>query len=144
MSDITVKCLKLSEFATIPKKATYNSAGYDLYSAYDYTVNPFDRILVRTDISLEIPECCYGRIAPRSGLALNYNIDIGGGVIDRDYRGNIGVIVINNSTCVFEIKTGDRIAQIIFERIENPSIEEVLELKDTFRGNRGFGSSGLN
>ena len=138
-----VKCVKLSNNAIIPNRSTSGSAGYDLYSAYSYTVKPYSRILVRTDICLMIPDKCYGRISPRSGLSLNYNIDIGGGVIDSDYRGEIGIVFINNGCSDFNIKVGDRIAQIIFERVEYPIMEEVKCLEDTERGNSGFGSSGM-
>nr|AAK43558.1 dUTPase [Lumpy skin disease virus] len=142
-SSSVVNCIRLSAFAKLPTTSTDFSAGYDLYSAYDYIVKSKERILVKTDISLSIPKKCYGRIAPRSGLSLYYCIDIGGGVIDEDYRGNIGVIFINNGKNTFNIKRGDRVAQIIFEKVEYPKIKEVKCLDGTNRDNNGFGSSGI-
>lgn len=135
---------KLSLNAFAPVKATEQSAGYDLRSAYDYIVNPQDKQLVKTDIAICVPDGCYGRIAPRSGLALHDHIDIGAGVIDRDYRGNVGVIIFNHSKSTFVIKKGDRIAQLICERIVEPKLREVADLNTTERGERGFGSTGVS
>ena len=78
-----------------------------------------------TDLQIQLPVGCYGRIAPRSGLALNHHIDIGGGVIDRDFRGNIGIIIYNHSDTLFIITRGDRIAQLKCEKISYPAIEEL-------------------
>lgn len=97
-----------------------------------------------TDIQIELPQQCYGRIAPRSGLAAKNFIDVGAGVVDEDYRGNIGVVMFNHADTAFEVKKGDRIAQLICERIFYPTIEEVDKLSDTVRGAGGFGSTGTN
>lgn len=99
--------------------------------------------MVMTDIQIEIPEGCYGRIAPRSGLAHKHFIDVGAGVIDSDYRGNVGVIIFNFSDQDFVVQRGDRIAQLICEKIENPELEEVQELFVSARGDKGFGSTGI-
>lgn len=95
-----------------------------------------------TDIQIEIPFGCYGRVAPRSGLAAKNFIDIGAGVIDEDYRGNVGVVMFNHAEEEFEVKKGDRIAQLICEKIFYPDIEEVSTLSTTERGTNGFGSTG--
>ena len=110
--------IKLSDTnAKIPTRGTSESAGYDLYSLNDYYVYPQERTNIRTGITLEIPKGYYGRIAPRSGLALKNGIDVMAGVIDCDYRGEIGVILYNTDNNIpFHIKIGDRIAQIIFEK----------------------------
>lgn len=113
-------------------------------SAYDYTVPAKGKELVKTDIQIEVPEGCYGRVAPRSGLAVKNFIDVGAGVIDEDYRGNVGVVLFNHSDNAFEIKKGDRIAQLICERITYPEVVEVDTLTDTVRGAGGFGSTGTN
>jgi dUTP pyrophosphatase len=84
----------------------------------------------------------YGRIAPRSGLAVKHGVQTGAGVIDPDYTGELKVILFNHGSEKFEIKKGDRIAQLILEKCETPLIDEVEEIKDTQRGTRGFGSSG--
>lgn len=95
-----------------------------------------------TDIQIELPSGCYGRVAPRSGLAAKNFIDVGAGVIDEDYRGNVGVVLFNHAAVPFEIKKGDRIAQLICEQIFYPTIEEVETLSITERGAGGFGSTG--
>lgn len=95
-----------------------------------------------TDIQIELPSGCYGRVAPRSGLAAKNFINVGAGVIDEDYRGNVGVVLFNHAEENFEVKKGDRIAQLICERIFYPEIEEVSALSTTERGAGGFGSTG--
>jgi len=99
--------------------------------------------LVKTDIQVKVPEGTYGRVAPRSGLALKNKIDVGAGVIDRDYRGNVGVILFNLSDEDFQVSPGDRVAQLICEKIEYPEVEELENLDDTDRGEGGFGSTGV-
>ncbi|XP_078190332.1 deoxyuridine 5'-triphosphate nucleotidohydrolase, mitochondrial isoform X2 [Callithrix jacchus] len=135
---------RLSEHATAPTRGSARAAGYDLYSAYDYTIPPMEKALVKTDIQIALPSGCYGRVAPRSGLAAKHFIDVGAGVIDEDYRGNVGVVLFNFGKEKFEVKKGDRIAQLICERIFYPEIEEVQALDDTKRGSGGFGSTGKN
>ena len=90
----------------------------------------------------EIPFGCYGRIASRSGLSINHGLDIGAGVVDPDYRGTIKVLMRNLSNTDYEVKKGDRIAQIICEQIIKAHAKEVTELKPTERGENGLGSSG--
>ncbi|XP_058284011.1 deoxyuridine 5'-triphosphate nucleotidohydrolase, mitochondrial isoform X7 [Hylobates moloch] len=116
---------RLSEHATAPTRGSARAAGYDLYSAYDYTIPPMEKAVVKTDIQIALPSGCYGRVAPRSGLAAKHFIDVGAGVIDEDYRGNVGVVLFNFGKEKFEVKKGDRIAQLICERIFYPEIEEV-------------------
>ena len=102
------------------------------------------KALVDTQLSMAIPPGYYGRIAPRSGLASKSMIDIGAGVIDADYRGIVKVLLFNFSESDFAINPGDRIAQLILERIGMPSVQEVTQLDDTVRGNQGFGSTGIH
>lgn len=136
---------KLSKQAYSPVKATPHAAGFDLRSAYDYEIPPLGKQLVKTDLQIALPENTYGRIAPRSGLALNYHIGVGGGVIDADYRGNVGVILFNHSSSeMFKVHRGDRIAQLICEVICHPELQELEELDETGRGQKGFGSTGVN
>ena len=99
---------------------------------------------MKTDLSIAIPKDTYARIAPRSGLAWKHFIDVGAGVVDYDYRGNVGVILFNHSDVDFEIKHGDRVAQLILERITTPEVLEVEDLDDTARGAGGFGSTGVS
>jgi len=140
----TLKIKKLSENATIPKRGSAQAAGIDLSSAEDMTIAPGQRALVKTDLSIMCPEGTYGRIAPRSGLALKKGIDVGAGVIDSDYRGPVGILLFNLGTDPFEVKKGDRVAQLILEQIILPEIEEVEELTETVRGEGGFGSTGVS
>ncbi|XP_051123665.1 deoxyuridine 5'-triphosphate nucleotidohydrolase-like [Andrographis paniculata] len=134
---------KLSEKATLPSRGSPLSAGYDLSSATETTVPARGKILIPTDLSIAIPEGTYARVAPRSGLTLKHSIDVGAGVIDADYRGQIGVILFNHSDVDFEVKVGDRIAQLILEKIETPEVTEVDDLDSTARGSGGFGSTGI-
>lgn len=139
-----LRFVKLSQNASAPSKASADAAGFDLYSAYDYEVQPSGKVLALTDLQIAVPDGCYGRVAPRSGLAHKNFIDVGAGVIDRDYRGNVGVILFNFGREIFHIKKGDRIAQLICERIAYPTIEECTSLNETERGQGGFGSTGTN
>uniref|UniRef100_A0A8D0EAA3 Deoxyuridine 5'-triphosphate nucleotidohydrolase n=1 Tax=Salvator merianae TaxID=96440 RepID=A0A8D0EAA3_SALMN len=133
---------KLSENAFAPSRGSSRAAGYDLYSAYDCEIPASGKAVVKTDIQIALPAGCYGRVAPRSGLAANHFIDVGAGVIDEDYRGNIGVVLFNFGKEPFKVKKGDRIAQLICERIYYPELEEVEVLDETERGSGGFGSTG--
>lgn len=140
----------LSKNAVIPKRADIKAAGFDLYAADNYVIPPYsivenspqNRVLIKTDIAISLPSDTYGRIAPRSGLALNHGIDVLAGVVDFSFRGNIGVILINLGQTEFVVKQGDRIAQLILEKISYAEIEQVDDLDVTERGSRGFGSSG--
>ncbi|EGC31894.1 hypothetical protein DICPUDRAFT_39209, partial [Dictyostelium purpureum] len=142
MNSFRVK--KLSDKATIPQRGTKFAAGYDLSSAQDLVVPARGKALAMTDLQIAIPEGTYARIAPRSGLAWKNSIDTGAGVIDYDYRGNVGVILFNHSDNDFKVNVGDRIAQLILERIETPEVEEVDSLDVTERGAGGFGSTGVS
>lgn len=136
---------KLSTFAYEPVRGSPDAAGLDLRSAYDYTVEPENRILVKTDLAITLPKNTYGRIAPRSGLALHNFIGVGAGVIDCDYTGNIGIVVFNHSKLPFTINRGDKIAQLICEKIVIPVVTQLKNMpSETERGNCGFGSTGIN
>ncbi|UZJ54207.1 hypothetical protein CBS101457_003527 [Exobasidium rhododendri] len=128
--------------AKAPTRGSAQAAGYDLYASEDSTIPKSGRAVVATGIRLAVPSGCYGRVAPRSGLALKHGIDTGAGVIDSDYRGLLGVILFNFGSEDFAVKPGDRIAQLILERIETPEVEVVEDLDETTRGAGGFGSTG--
>ncbi|KAL4331784.1 hypothetical protein GQ457_07G026240 [Hibiscus cannabinus] len=138
-----LKVKKLSEKAVLPSRGSALAAGYDLSSATDTTVPARGKALIPTDLSISVPEGTYGRVAPRSGLAWKHSIDVGAGVIDADYRGPLGVILFNYSDVEFEVKVGDRIAQLIIEKIMTPDVLEVEDLDSTTRGGGGFGSTGV-
>lgn len=140
-----VKVKRLNPLAKIPKKANDSDAGSDLYSIEDVLIPPLSRVLVHTGISIEIDEdSVYARIAPRSGLAYKYGIDVLAGVIDAGYRGEICVVLYNtDNESSYVVKQGDRVAQIIFEQYKNCNMIEVDDLTTSNRSNGGFGSSGI-
>jgi len=137
-------CKRLSEHAILPARGTALAAGYDLSAAHDEVVAARGKALIKTDLAIVVPEGTYGRVAPRSGLAWKHFIDVGAGVIDADYRGNVGVILFNHSDKDFAVKRGDRVAQLVLERIATPEVKEVTDLEDTVRGAGGFGSTGVS
>ncbi|TFK74478.1 dUTP diphosphatase [Pluteus cervinus] len=131
-----------SEKAKVPTRGSALSAGYDLYSAERKVIPAHGKALVDTQISIAVPVGTYGRVAPRSGLASKFMIDTGAGVIDADYRGLVFVLLFNYSDKDFQVEEGDRIAQLILERIYTPEALEVQDLDETLRGAGGFGSTG--
>ena len=127
-----------------PTKGSELAAGYDLYSLNECTVQAKCRQLINVGFKIKIPAGYYGRVAPRSGLASKKCIDIGAGVIDADYRGEIGVILYNSSKKSYEIKPSERIAQLVFARIVKVNFENSSVLDETERSSSGFGSTGTN
>ncbi|KZT27007.1 dUTP diphosphatase [Neolentinus lepideus HHB14362 ss-1] len=140
VSQLLIK--RLSEKAKLPTRGSALAAGYDLYSAEKKTVPARGKALVDTQISIAVPAGTYGRVAPRSGLASKFMIDTGAGVVDADYRGVVFVLLFNHSDRDFEVQEGDRIAQLIIEKIQTPDVLEVEDLDETLRGTGGFGSTG--
>ena len=133
----------LNSDSRYPTKSHMTDAGYDLFSTEDVSLKPFQRKVVKTGIKLSIPAGFYGRIAPRSGLAVKNGIDVLAGVIDSGYNGEIGVVLIN--TDKFEsvsLPKSSRIAQLIFEKCEDMNFETVLSLDISERDAGGFGSTG--
>ncbi|KAF0744596.1 hypothetical protein LEN26_003024 [Aphanomyces euteiches] len=135
---------KLTAHAILPTRGSNFAAGFDLSSAYECVIPAHGKALVKTDLAIAIPSGTYARVAPRSGLAWKSHLDVGAGVIDEDYRGNVGVVMFNHGSEDFHVRPGDRIAQLILERIvSNAPVEEVEELTETDRGDGGFGSTGV-
>ncbi len=139
---------KLNDKAIIPTKGSKDAAGYDLYTTETYELKPGERKAFKTDISISIPTGLYGRIAPRSGLAVKNGIDVLAGVIDSDYRGEILVALINfgqESITLPIVKNGKEtpIAQIIFEHHTQHEFNIVENLNETERNIDGFGSSDI-
>ena len=127
----------------IPQKGSAKAAGFDLRSAEETTVPAYGKALISTGFSMTVPEGTYGRIAPRSGLALKNHIATGAGVIDRDYRGTVGIVLFNHGPDDFKVNRGDRIAQLILERcLDDAKVKVVRSLPSTDRGRQGFGSTG--
>lgn len=140
----TLYVKKLSEHAIVPTRGSEFAAGYDLSAAHNAVVPARGRALIKTDLAIAIPLGTYGRVAPRSGLTYKNGLDVGAGVIDYDYRGNVGVILFNHTDEDFQVRHGDRIAQLILEEIVmGGRVEEVNDLPDTARGGDGFGSTGV-
>jgi dUTP pyrophosphatase len=138
-------CKLLSADATLPTRMTAGAAGYDIYSSENTTIAAQSIGVIATKIAIAVPAGYYGRIAPRSSLAVRHLISVGGGVVDSDYRGEIGIVLFNhsqNKDAAFVVHKGDRIAQLIIERIATPTIVKVDELPGTVRGSGGFGSTG--
>ena len=107
----------LSSTAKPPSRSSAFAAGYDLYASTEATVPAWAKVLVDTDISIAVSAGTYGRVAPRSGLASKHSIHTGAGVIDADYRGPVKVLLFNLSGTDFNVAPGDRIAQLIVERV---------------------------
>jgi len=140
-----VKIINKSGHA-LPAYETTASAGVDLRASIEGTITlrPLERQLVRTGLFLEIPAGYEAQVRPRSGLALKNGITVlnAPGTIDADYRGEVGVILINLSQETFEISNGDRIAQLVFAQVETARWSETEALTYTARGEGGFGSTG--
>ena len=132
----------------LPSYATSSSAGLDLRANVKKPIflNPFQRVLIPTGLKISLPKKFEGQIRPRSGLALKYGITVlnSPGTIDADYKGEVGVILINLSDKKYEIKPGDRIAQMIILNISNVNWKLVEDIGRSKRGNSGFGSTGSN
>lgn len=129
----------------MPRKATPGASGFDLRAAVDMDIYPGDRAIVPAGFRMEIPVGYEAQVRARSGLALRHGITMANGIgtIDSDYRGEVGVIVINLSHDVFEVKKGDRIAQMVIMQLPDVEVEEVQSLSATERGAGGFGSTGV-
>lgn len=138
---IDVKVLKTGGYTELPKYETTNSAGLDLRSTKTIILNPHSRALVPTGLFIALPEGYEAQIRPRSGLALKKGITVLNtpGTVDADYRGEVGVILFNTTDEPFTIEAGDRIAQMIINKVEQLNWIEVEELDETERGDGGFG-----
>ena len=144
MSEIKIK--KLKENAIIPTRATNGSAGLDLYACLDNseTILPSETKLIKTGIAISIEKDFVAYVYARSGLAVKKGITLANcvGVIDSDYRGEVCVALHNISKEPYEVKEGERIAQLVIQKVEYPTIIETENLDETKRGEGGFGSTG--
>lgn len=145
-NSVRIKLANPENIQLVPKRATPGSVGADLCSSEDLVILPGQRRLVDVGFSMAFEGPYYARIAPRSGLAAKFCVDVGAGVIDSDYRGPVKVLLINNHpTNNFQVKFGDRIAQMIIEQVALMNFVPVEgELDSTERGEGGFGSTGSN
>jgi dUTP pyrophosphatase len=139
--EILVK--ELISTATVPEYQTEGAAGFDLHSSGTYMIGPRERVLVGTGLAFEIPKGYEMQVRPRSGLALKNGVTVlnSPGTIDSDYRGEIGIILINHGNSTFTINTGDRIAQGVIAKVEQATFKVTQNLSDTIRGKGGYGST---
>jgi len=138
-----IKIKKLVPEAIIPSYSLPGDAGMDMYSVEDAVIEAGERKLISTGISIELPEGFVSLVWDKSGIALKKGIKTMGGVIEHTYRGEYKIILFNTSKEKFEIKKGDKIAQVLIQPIVTAEIEEVEELSDSVRGKGGFGSTGI-
>lgn len=143
---INIKIHKLREDVIIPKYAYDSDAGMDVYSTKNCLLLPKHRVLVGTGLRIEIPKGYEMQIRPKSGLALRDGITVLNtpGTIDSSYRGEVGIVLINHSSKQYRIEKNQKIAQIVFNKIEKAKLIVTKELSETKRGEGGFGSTGLN
>lgn len=146
MDKIQLK-IKLEEGAVMPQYQTEHAAGFDVnaFVKEPITINPGERMLIPTGLKMAIPPGYEAQVRPRSGLAIKQGISIVNtpGTVDADYRGEIGIILINHGQEDFIVNPKDRIAQVIINKVEHPEIIEVDELDETGRGEGGFGHTGV-
>ena len=145
---IQIKVKKLHPDAVIPGYMTEHAAGMDLCTVIDVPVvlAPGERTLLPTGLAIEIPPGYEGQVRPRSGLALKKGIALvnSPGTIDADYRGEIGIIIINHGSDAVEFMPGDRIAQLIVAPVTQVTLVETIDLNDSVRSSGGFGHTGVN
>jgi dUTP pyrophosphatase len=137
---LNFKCL--DPRAMLPTRGSATAAGLDLYSIEDITIAPRQRVLARTGLAVAVPIGFYGRIAPRSGLAVKNGLDVLAGVIDSDYRGEVCCALLNTGDDTIELAEGSRLCQLIIEQIITPTPTWASNLDETTRGEAGFGSTG--
>ncbi len=136
--------MKLRQSARLPTRGSQFAAGLDLYSSENVTIPPHKRTVVKTGLSVAIPHGYYGRVAPRSGLAVNNGLDVLAGVIDSDYRGELMCALINHGDEPIEVTDGMRMAQLVIEAIATPEPVWSEDLTATGRGAGGMGSTGTS
>jgi len=142
---LKIKLKRLDPSLSLPRYAHQTDAGCDLYSRIDITLRPGERTLIPTGIEIAIPKGYAGFIQPRSGLALKHGISMvnSPGLIDSGYRGEVSVILINqDAKKAFRVRRGDKICQLVIQKVEKPQFQVVDSLDETERGKDGFGSSG--
>lgn len=146
---LKIQILRLphGEGVPLPKYMSHAASGMDVYAAVEneVTLKPGERKLIPTGFKMALPQGYEAQVRPRSGLAIKNGISVLNtpGTIDEDYRGEVGVILINQGSEEFKIKRGDRIAQMVINKVEQADIEEVKSLSETRRSTGGFGHTGV-
>lgn len=140
---ITIKCKRLSMTARVPTKGSLHAAGWDLYCDMPTSIVQDEVCTVGTGIAIEIPKGYVGLIRARSGMAFNYGVEVLGGVIDSDYRGEVAVaLTLHGTTKKISLDMGMKIAQLVVVRQDEQALEVIENLEATERGKNGFGSTG--
>ncbi len=142
MNELAIAYTLSHPAAKPPLRANQTDAGYDLFAVESVSLNPGERALIKTGVSMHIPDGFYGRVAPRSGLALKHGLATMAGVVDSGYLGEVGVLLINHGEGFFHVEVGMRVGQIIIERCHDVKWTHVETLGETARGAGGYGSSG--
>lgn len=146
MPDLRLHVMRLDASLPLPSYAHDGDAGLDLFSAEDRTLAPFERALIGCGIAIAIPEGYAGFVQPRSGLAIKHGLSFVNtpGLIDSHYRGELKVVAVNlDPVESLHIGRGEKVAQLVIQRIERVEIDEVSQLDETKRGTGGFGSTGV-
>ena len=142
---MTLRFKKVHPDAVLPSYAHPSDAGMDVRSVEDVTLAPGKRALVHTGLVMLLPPLYEAQVRPRSGLALKSGVTVLNtpGTIDSGYRGEVGVILINLGETEFQVRKGDKIAQLVIAPVTQPDVAEVFEIDETDRGSSGFGSTGV-
>jgi dUTP pyrophosphatase len=145
LKPVNIKVQRLTDEAILPKYLHKHDAGMDVSAIEDHVIEAGDRACIATGLSFELPNYCQIEVRPRSGLAIKHGITVLNtpGTVDSNYRGELGVILINLSKEAFAIKKGDRIAQIVVTPFYTANLIESDELEESDRGSGGFGSTGV-
>ncbi|HYC83486.1 MAG TPA: dUTP diphosphatase [Candidatus Paceibacterota bacterium] len=137
-----IRIKKVHSEAIIPRFAHPGDAGMDLFAVEETIIAPGERVQIPTGLAFELPDGHVGLVWDKSGLSHNHGLKTLGGVLDAGYRGELLVGLVNLSTEIYTIERGDKIAQLLIQKIERPDIVEMAELSDSSRGIGGFGSTG--
>lgn len=138
----TLRFKQLDDRAILPARGSSFAAGLDVCCIEDVTIDARQRAIARTGLAVAIPHGFYGRVAPRSGLAVKHGLDVLAGVIDSDYRGELCCVLYNTSDAAINLPAGSKICQLILEKIITPEATWAADLDETARGAGGFGSTG--
>lgn len=138
-----LQVVRLTETAKMPHFAHESDAGMDLFCSEMVTILPNERAQIKTGLAFALPDGCVGLIWDKSGLSHRVGLKTLGGVIDAGYRGEVLVGMVNLGAQEHTFSVGDKIAQMLIQKVEHPTFEEVLSLDETARGEKGFGSTGL-
>lgn len=145
MSKLEIAVQKLHADVKMPAYAHEGDAGLDLFSTINHTLQPGERVLIPTGLKMAIPHGYEGQVRPKSGLALKHGLTVLNtpGTVDAPYRGEVGVILINlDPKTPYEVKKGEKVAQMVFNKVEYATFTEAADLTATTRGEGGFGSTG--